>query len=390
MLNEPFLAAAVARLPLVDVTTAGWCPTMATDGHRIFVNMDFVDRMSDRDVEFVLAHELLHVVLGHVDRREKRPRHLWNLAIDYATNGLLHACGFSVPSNGLYNKSFTGLTAEQIYDALAQGGNRGFGRLMGLYGAEQGGNGHPGHSAGFDLHLDSADPEAGTGDVTSILTPLERQRLRRDLARDLSHHLHGRVAGQFESELVAARSEQVPWAALLARFVSGARRSDYRMHPPNRKHVWRGLHLPALGVPGPRHIAVAVDTSGSMSNDVLGRIFGEIDVLRSQFEATVTVLQCDARIHAIERFEPWDSLAGPEVGRVQHVFGRGGTSFVPIFEWLALEANGVEPPDILVYGTDTYGDFPAEWPVRPVVWIVPHREPVAVPFGEVVRMVGGA
>jgi hypothetical protein len=41
MLQQPFLASAVARLPMSDETDSGWCPTAATDGYHIFVNVRF-------------------------------------------------------------------------------------------------------------------------------------------------------------------------------------------------------------------------------------------------------------------------------------------------------------------------------------------------------------
>jgi hypothetical protein len=40
MLNHPYLAAALARLPVVNAAELGWCETMATDGYHIFVNPD--------------------------------------------------------------------------------------------------------------------------------------------------------------------------------------------------------------------------------------------------------------------------------------------------------------------------------------------------------------
>ena len=65
MLDQPFLAAAVARLPLVDATDRYWCPTFATDGYAIYINREFAETLSDVQICFVLAHELLHCILGH-------------------------------------------------------------------------------------------------------------------------------------------------------------------------------------------------------------------------------------------------------------------------------------------------------------------------------------
>ena len=42
MLSNPFLAAAIARLPVVDGTDLRWCATAATDGFRVYVNREFM------------------------------------------------------------------------------------------------------------------------------------------------------------------------------------------------------------------------------------------------------------------------------------------------------------------------------------------------------------
>ena len=41
MLGHPYLAAALARLPVVNAAGFGWCDTMATDGYYIYVNPAF-------------------------------------------------------------------------------------------------------------------------------------------------------------------------------------------------------------------------------------------------------------------------------------------------------------------------------------------------------------
>ncbi len=59
MLDEPYLAAAVARLPPVDAGDRDWCMTMATDGYQIYVNGAFVEDLTDDEAVFVLGHEVL-------------------------------------------------------------------------------------------------------------------------------------------------------------------------------------------------------------------------------------------------------------------------------------------------------------------------------------------
>ena len=58
-----------------------------------------------------------------------------------------------------------------------------------------------------------------------------------------------RVRGMIEEDIRRASEPQVDWKALVADFVSGLRRDDYRLYPFNKKHVWRGIYLPSYGVP---------------------------------------------------------------------------------------------------------------------------------------------
>jgi predicted metal-dependent peptidase len=62
--------------------------------------------------------------------------------------------------------------------------------------------------------------------------------------------------------------------------------------------------------------------------------------------------------------------------------GRGGTSFVPVFEKIK-EMN--IKPDALVYLTDGYGTFPSD-PGYHVLWGSIALTPEGYPFGEVVMI----
>jgi len=115
MLGEPYLASAIARLPVVNADGLGWCDTMATDGYYIYVNPAFCAALTQKEIVFVFAHEVMHCVLGHIDRRQDRQHALWNEAIDYATNLMLVQLGMKMPKVGLLDQKYSGKTAEDIY-----------------------------------------------------------------------------------------------------------------------------------------------------------------------------------------------------------------------------------------------------------------------------------
>ena len=387
MLGEPFLSSSVARFPVVDGTNTGWCDTMCTDGYTIFINANFCEPLDVDEVCFVFAHEVVHCMFGHIDRRGERDPQVWNYAIDFATNLMLVDFGLKMPKIGLFDRKYIGMTAEDIYELLVsknkekQGGDSETNIEEGGGEAENGKiqvSGKP-----FDLHLDPDDPRATASREEEMPSKDERQRLRKQIMIQSSSKLRGTMAGNFQSEIKMAKGGKIPWQALLSQFFSGLRRDNYRMFPPNKKHLWRGIYLPSMGVPGPDHIVVAIDTSGSMSDDVLSNILKEIDRLRSTTQCGMTVIQCDAEIQSVECFEEWD-VANFERSTM---LGRGGTAFIPVFDWIADEQKkkGMNL-DCLFYMTDAYGSFPEKPPPYPVAWVVTEHYMKDIPFGEIIEL----
>ena len=377
MLQEPYLASAIARFPLVNAAESDWCETMATDGYYIYVNPSFCETLSIDETAFVFAHEVMHCVLGHIDRRGSRRPEQWNHAIDYATNLMLVELGLKMPKVGLLDRSYRGMTAEDIYDRLSEAAKEsekddGSGTGLG-----------EGKGQAWDIHLAPDDLRGQAVRAKEFPSAEERKRLRISITKGMESKLRGVAPGLFDSEIKQARGGNVPWRALVARFFTGFRQDDYRMLPPNKKHLWRGIYLPSIGTPGPSHIAVAVDTSGSMSDEVLGEILGEIDKLRSVTNCRLTLIQCDAQVQKVEDFEATDET---QFERYQF-YGRGGTAFEPVFDWIAQKATqSFFQLDALIYLTDGFGSFPPKPPSYPLLWIMTEHSMPNVPFVEVIRL----
>jgi predicted metal-dependent peptidase len=369
MLAHPYLAAALARLPVVNAAELGWCQTMATDGYHIFVNPDWCSGLTVEEITGVFAHEVLHCVLGHIDRRGLRERRRWNVAVDHATNLLLRDFRFTLPASGYCDVRYRGKTAEEIYDELPDDG-----ALVAL---------------GFDLHVEPGDAEGAALRRQEYPSVDERRRLRISILRDLADELrrrHGTIPGELSREIQLATETQVSWQQLLARFMSGLRRSDYRTMPFNKKHVWRGIYLPSLGVPGPDHLVLAVDTSGSVTAADLGQFVAELDRLRALTECRLTLLHCDAAVQRVDEVAAHEATLFKGSGRPR-LAGGGGTDFRPVFDWVAERMRkGEARPDALIYCTDGYGSFPPKAPPYPVVWIVTKGGTERFPFGFPIRL----
>ncbi len=113
MLKHPYLASAVARFPICIRSGQEGVSTMATDGYRIYANTEFVERISSDQLLGVLAHELMHNLLGHLEREQGRDPARWNVAIDHAVNLMLEEMNFTLPDPKCCERRFYGLTATQ-------------------------------------------------------------------------------------------------------------------------------------------------------------------------------------------------------------------------------------------------------------------------------------
>ena len=63
--------------------------TASTDGERITFGVDFLDNLSDAELDFVMMHEIMHVVLQHCFRGLDYDDYMFNVACDIVVNSNL-------------------------------------------------------------------------------------------------------------------------------------------------------------------------------------------------------------------------------------------------------------------------------------------------------------
>lgn len=373
ILDRPFLGALVMRLPMQE-TEASWCPTTATDARKIYFNPSYFDSLSLSQIEFALAHEALHCALAHFARRLHRDKRRWDIACDFAVNPLLIDDGLTPPPDVLYMPDYAGLSAEEIYPMLEED-SEDEPHDRHLYDddsqdQETSESRLPDSSAG--LGADPAPPEA--------LTPDERTRLEQQWQERLAGAAQqaaqaGKLSGTLARLVDQLIAPTLPWRQLLARYMSMRSRDDFDYARPGRREG--EAILPALRS-GIVDVAVAVDTSGSVSTAEMSEFVNEVDALKGQVKARVSLVYCDSELapESPRVYEPWEQLETPE-----SLSGGGGTDFSPVFQW----AESLDmAPDLLIYFTDAKGRFPDAAPTFPVIWLVKGSE--SVPFGERIQL----
>ena len=395
-LSQPFLATALMRLPVREVAQTRWCPTAATDGYHLFYNPAWVAGLADAELRGVLAHEVLHVLFAHAERRGKRDGRRWNVACDYAINLLLVEQGFRLPEGGLIARRWQGMAAERIYEQLPPEeaatkpdkpkSGKGAGKAGKAGSTHETGDAADDPSSGTlpGIGADLLDPDdARVRPLRSDDAPDAEQldELRRELRDEAMAKLHGTAAGAFRAECQADEARRIDWRALLRAWLHERVKGDWQSYPFSKRHVHRGLFMPSPGLAVPGHVVFAIDTSGSMSDDTLGQLVGEVRAFRETFASRLTVIQADAAVQSVHSYEAMD---GAEVPKRMTVAGRGGTDFRPVFDWVASQGEGA----IVLYATDGLGTYPAHPPHTPVIWLLtpPHVLKEKVPFGAVVPL----
>ena len=370
LLQFPYFASLALRLKPVEDSR---CPTMGTDGRVLAYNPDFVAKLSDSELIYILAHECLHCVLQHLWRRGTRIHALFNIATDEAINTMLHyECGMENPKTiEVYcHKEYVGMSAEEIYDLLEK--NVTYVQL----------DSHDMWEDGHDGTDGDEEKDGSGGENSTSVSKKSRDELKADweLATQQmveSMKSQGKLPASLERLISISTKQRVDWRLLLRYLMTNRSKSDYTFFPPNRRHVWRGIYLPSTKSET-MDIAVAIDTSGSVGNKELSEFLGELESIRTSVPCTVWVIYCDAAVHNTQRLEEYDLID------TSLVKGGGGTDFRSAFTYLA--DNDIIP-DVLVYITDLMGTFPEETPPYPVIWATTSScdNP---PFGEVIRIAG--
>jgi predicted metal-dependent peptidase len=391
ILDKPFLGALVLRLPM-EAVDGEWCPSTGTDARKFYFNPDYIDTLSLEQVQFVLAHEALHCALSHFARRGHRDQKRWDMACDLAVNELLVKDGLTPPAGALVDMGFAGMSAEEIYASLHEEIEEPMDRH--LY-DEQDDADHDQHQVQGkqqDITPDASPREGGTaggektekaglGGPPSPLTPDERETLNTQWQQRLAGAAQiamqaGKLSGAMARFVDHLLQPQLPWRNLLAHYVSNIARDDYSYARPSTRRgdpaVYPSLRSAQVNV------TVVLDVSGSVSDEELHEFVSEIDAIKAQLRARITLHACDAQLakDGPWLFEPWDELTLPE-----KFTGGGGTAFTPVFEWLETQDSA---PDLLIYFTDADGKFPQQEPLFPVLWLVKGKH--KVPWGQRVQL----
>ena len=369
--------------------------TAATDGVRIMFGADFLDSLSDSELDFVMMHEILHVVLRHCLRGADRDGERFNIACDIVVNSnilLEHQMDRQSITLKKYGESMHlapdgkegyEYTAEQVYEMLPKQKER-----KGICGSIALGRAKKELARGKSSPQQIWDDHSPWGmiedddTIRDVWVKRFKDACEAISVRDPSN-TRGLLPMFAERLWEKMRKPQTDWRTILNDFIQ-EEVTDYSFLPPDRRFDGSPFFLPDFNDKEDRveDILFMIDTSGSMSDEMIAAAYSEIKGAIDQFDGRLKgwLGFFDAAVVEPKPFEDEAEF------RVIRPAGGGGTDFQIIFEYV-IQHMGVQPPASIIILTDGFAPFPKEELAGgiPVLWLL-NNEAVNPPWGKVARI----
>lgn len=370
LLKHPFFGSIATRLRLVEDKEIR---TAATNGRDLIFNPDFTASLSDAQLVFLVGHEVGHCIFDHLTRRGDRDPQLWNMAGDYVINDMLirNAIGDRITQvpilwDNKYNEKWT---ADEVYKDL-------FDNAVKI-------------QITLDDHIDmdgegdSQEDEGSKGANSKYgkkLSEEEKKALRDEMKDAILQAAQaagaGNVPNQIKRMIQQFTAPKINWREMVRIQLESMIKNDYSWMRPSRKGWHTGAVLPGMLPSEKLDVAIAIDTSGSITNEMVCDFLGEVKGMLEMFDSYEVDIWCfDTSVWNHQKFA---SDTGEDITTYE-MDGGGGTDFM--VNWQFMREQGLEPKQLIMF---TDGEPWGEWgePNYCDTLFVIHSNPKKVsPFG---------
>ena len=328
-------------------------PTACTNGTEIRYNPDFFMALSQEEQLFLILHETLHVAFQHMCRLQERHPVKWNMAADYVINLILHERGYKMPQGGLLDPQYKDMTSEQVYNLLPDNPSEGSLPMQ-------------------DLQSPPGDtPEEQAAVAEKIDDILVKAKIQAEMSDEKSA---GNIPGELAFYIESLLTPKLPWNQILRQFMTKVIKQGYSWRRPNRR-FFPQHYLPSRITKNTCHIAVAIDTSCSVTDEEFHRFTSEVySILKNQRPAGMTLIQFDTEIK-----KEADIRTPQDLQRMEFK-GRGGTRIEPVIDWAAKNK-----PTVLLIFSDGYFRQQFQNPRVPLVWLINNNDGFNTRWGKVIH-----
>jgi predicted metal-dependent peptidase len=366
LLRHPFFGNMATRLQIKEAEE--WCNTAATDGRAIYFNRKFFEPLSIKQIEFVIAHEILHNVFDHMSRREGRNPKIFNIAADYCVNGQVvrdrigdHEIeGIKI----FHDPKYYGMGAEEVYDKIFDEMDEqeldALGQLL-------------------DDHIDWGEKDS-SGNRPSYSKD-ELKKIRDEMREATMQAAQAAGAGNTPANVQRMIKEltepKMNWREIIRQQIQSVIKDDFSFMRPNRKGWHIGAILPGTNFKETIDIAVSIDMSGSIGDEQAKDFLSEIKGIMQEYQDfTIKVWCFDTRVYNEADFNGYNMDEFDEY----EPMGGGGTEFMA--NWEYMKENDIQPKKFIMF-TDgyPYGSWGDE-NYCDTVFIIHGNDKIVPPWGE--------
>jgi predicted metal-dependent peptidase len=363
LLRHPFFGNMATRLKVVDATE--WCATAATDGRALYYNRNFFEDLTNKQVEFVIGHEILHNVFDHLSRNEGRNRKVFNIAADYCVNGQLirDHIGEQPPKIPIFHDpQHYGKSAEQVYDELMEKYDdqelAALGELL-------------------DEHIDwDKDDENGRPKYTKEELKAIRDEIREATIQAANAAGAGNTPAGVARLIKDLTEPKINWRQYLRQQIQSLIKADFSFTRPNRKGWSLGAILPSMKHEETIDICVGLDMSGSIT-DAMGKdMLSEIKGIMDEYKDFKVKIWCfDTDVYNEQNFDSYENDI-----ESYELKGGGGTEFMA--NWTYMKEHNITPKKFIMF-TDgyPYGSWGDE-NYCDTLFIIHGNQTIVPPFGQ--------
>jgi len=390
--SHPFWAYLILKLKINEDTTGiipKGCGAGVNARGEMFYKKEFIDMLTDDEIKFVLAHEVGHLVWGHLLRLGSRHRMKWNIATDCVLNDILQKNGFSMIKNKKYKpivpkhddtiklggktiENVSTLTAEELYDLMPEIPQCKIGTK-----SKSGENGDSGEGGDGENGENGENPtngysdDGGNGfddhDYSKGLSDAEKQELENQWKNNVTEaathaKMKGKLPAGMEGLIGNILDPKLNWKQIILKYIKNTIPYDSSFSRPNKKFLANGIILPGT-IKETVEIVCHLDVSGSISDEEMRGFLGEMKgVAQAHRNVKITIIQADCEINDVSDIT---TRSVSELTTFKRK-GYGGTSHVPVFDYIK---KNIRDCKLLISFTDGYSDMDQiSKPQYDVIW----------------------
>ncbi|MCQ2422970.1 MAG: VWA-like domain-containing protein [Lachnospiraceae bacterium] len=330
-------------------------PTAVTDGVTVRYNPDFLGGLTIGEQNYIIMHEVMHVLLRHPMRAKNRRADVWNAAADYVVNSILDwdvrpvmrkiGVPFDRPKDGLFAELDRMQSAESLYDIILRDNplsTEDTGIMNGRATYREGINGEKRFVRAPENDLAEPAP------MSKAQEALMEERIKGLIQRAAKR---GTGSYSIPPQLTQLLDTKKPdWRVLMRDFLDSEIQDEVSYATPERKYLHMDLILPGHPTADEEleELWAFVDSSGSIGKERMDVFLSQLYRISREFHCIINLCFWDTRVTDVYR-----RVIGEKNLLKCVPTHSGGTDVNCIYDWLRV--NKIRPEVMLILTDGEFG-----------------------------------